>query len=118
MRIDEINKAKQARRRGFARRFIMALIWLAITILVAIYAVDWLLDSGRITYNQIIVNFGLSASVSTSIIRIGIIVLVVFVLQFLTLTAVALASPSGRERSGKPTARSKDLDVDERKFYR
>jgi hypothetical protein len=92
MRIDEINKAKQARRRGFARRFIMALIWLAITILVAIYAVDWLLDSGRITYNQIIVNFGL--------------------------TAVALASPSGRERSGKPTARSKDLDVDERKFYR
>jgi len=118
MRLDEINKAKQAQRRGFARRFILSLIWLAITVVVAIFFVDWILENGVITYNQVVVNLSLPASVSTSMIRIGIIVLVVFILQFLTLTVVALATPSGRERTGKPTVKSKDLDIDERKFYK
>lgn len=117
MRLDKIREREIEKRRGFTKRFLLALIWLSLTVFAATLLVNWLFDSGRLTYNQIVVYLRLPPSVSFETVKIGIIVLTVVVVQFITLVIVALATPAGRERPGKPTTKPKALDVDDRSFY-
>lgn len=116
MRLDMKKDAELAKRKGTARKTILAVLWLALCVAVAYFITEWLFESGTITtgffYNQLYI----PSTVDELFIRIGFIVVLVIIMQFFVLLGYAFSSPQGRTRPGNATAYSKNPDPNEGKY--
>jgi hypothetical protein len=119
MRLDMQREAEQMKRKGFARRTILAVIWLAICTVVAYFLVEWLLEIELISINFFYRRLQVPSTVDEIFIRIGLIILIVLIMQFFVLVGYAFFSPVGRRRPGDASPRSPDPDpFDDRYDFR
>lgn len=110
MRLDRRNERELARRKGFARRTILQLIWLFISAVLVYFLIQYLLDNNYLSYPMLYSRFLIPPGVPQWAVMAGLILLGVIVLQFFFFLAYAFASAEGRQQTGKPTPYSRNPD--------
>ena len=116
MRLDAKRERELSRRSGFARRTILAVVWLAISFGLAYLVVTMLIDNELLTYNFVYNRLFVPREIPTTAILIGLMVVVVIIMNFFVLVGYALVSPVGRRRPGTPSMYSQDPDPDDQKY--
>lgn len=110
MRLDRKRQAEQARRKGMTVRTIIQLLWLAISAILAYFAINWLFDSGQLSYQFFYEDLFIPRSVPEPLILAALIFIAVVFMQFFLVLGYAIASPQGRERTGNPSPYSSTYD--------
>ncbi len=116
MRLDAKRERELDRRKGFALRTILSVIWLAISFGLAYLVVKMIIDNDLLTYNFFYNRLLIPREVPTTAIYIGLMVVVVIIINFFVLIGFALVSPMGRRRPGTPSMYSQDPDPDDQKY--
>lgn len=116
MRLDAKRERELARRKGFAFRTIVAVVWLAICFGLAYLLMNYLFDNDILSYNFFYSRLFFPAEISETMILIGSMIVVVVIINFFVLVGYALASPTGRRRPGTPSMYSQDPDPDDQKY--
>lgn len=110
MRLDRKKQRELARSKGLTGRTIVQFSWLAISAVLAYLAIDWLFDSGQLTYRFFYQSLFIPRSVPEPIILAVLVLIVVVIMQFFLVLGYAIASPQGRERTGNPSPYSTNYD--------
>lgn len=110
MRLDRKRQAEQASRKGLTIRTIVQFTWLAISAVLAYVAINWLFDSGQLTYRLFYESLFIPRSVPEPVILAALVLVAVFIMQFFLVLGYAIASPQGRERTGDPSPYSATYD--------
>jgi TRAP-type C4-dicarboxylate transport system permease small subunit len=110
MRLDRKRDAELARRKGLTTRTIIQFLWLGISAFLAYLAIDWLFDSGQLSYEFFYSTLFIPRSVPEIAILAALVLVVVAIMQFFLVLGYAIASPQGRERSGNPSPYSTTYD--------
>ena len=116
MRLDMKNDAELARRKGTARKTILAVLWLGFCFVLAYFVTGWLLDTDTINMSFFYNQLRIPRTVDEVFIRIGMIVVFVFIMQFFVLIGFAFSSPQGRLRPGNASVYSRNPDPNESKY--
>lgn len=116
MRLDAKRDRELAKRRGFALRTVLAVIWLGICFVGAYYLVEYLFASELLTFGFFRGQLRIPFEISDTAIVIGLMVVIVVAINFIVLVIYGLFSPAGRRRPGTPSMYSADPDLDDHKF--
>ncbi len=110
MRLDKKRDAELAKRKGLTTRTLVQGTWLAMSAVIAYFALSWLFSSGQLSYDFFYLSLGVPRAIPETVI-LGVLVLVVMVvMQFFLVLGYAFGSPQGRERPGTPSAYSRNYD--------
>ncbi len=116
MRLDSQRERMLEKRKGFAWRTIVAVIWFGLCIAASIFFVEWLFDTGTLTYNFFHAKLSIPWEWDDWIIDAGLIVVVLVAMNLLLLLGYSMFSSTGRRRPGKASLYSQDPDPDDRRF--
>ena len=116
MRIDAQKDRELQKRKGFALRTILAVIWLAITIGIAYFLLDWLFENDYLSLGFYYGQLRIPPSIPEWAIMVGSMVVIIVIINFFVLLGYAFFSPTGRRRPGTAYMYSPDPDPDDRKF--
>jgi hypothetical protein len=116
MRLDAKKDRELEKRKGFASRTILAVIWLAICIGSAYFLLDWLFENNYLNTGFFYGQLRIPPDIPDWVIFVGSIAVIVVIVNFLVLIGYAFFSPSGRRRPGTSYMYSADPDPDDRKF--
>lgn len=116
MRLDAKRDRELARRKGLAKRTIVAAVWLAICFGLAFLIMNYLFDNDLLSYNFFYSRLFIPREVSETAILIGSMIVIVIVINFFVLLGFGLASPAGRRRPGTPSMYSSEPDPDDQKY--
>ncbi|UCG24764.1 MAG: hypothetical protein JSW55_01845 [Chloroflexota bacterium] len=116
MRLDAKRDRELARRRGLAKRTILAVIWLAICFALAFLIMSYLFDNDLLSYNFFYSRLFIPSEVSETALLIASMVVIVIIINFFVLLGYGLASPAGRRRPGTPSMHSGEPDPDDQNF--
>lgn len=116
-RLDIKREDELQRRKGTTVRAIISTIWLGLTFAGAYFLLQYLFDTGALTYNMIYTRFFIPRTVPEEVILGVLILIVVVVMQFALVAGFAFASPVGRTRPGTPSLMSRNPDpLDENRY--
>lgn len=116
MRLDAKKERELAKRKGFALRTILAVIWLAISISIAYFLIDWLFENNYLNKGFFYGQLRIPPVIPEWAIIVGCMVVVIVIINFFVLIGFALFSPAGRRRPGTSYLYSPDPDPDDRKY--
>lgn len=110
MRLDKKRDAELATRKGLTTRTLVQGTWLAMSALIAYFALSWLFSSGQFTYEYFYVSLGIPRSIPEPVILGALVLVFMVVMQFFLVLGYAFGSPQGRERPGTPSPYSRNYD--------
>lgn len=110
MRIEKQREQELARRKGFATRTIIQIIWLFITGAAAYFILQYFLDEGVLTYSAFYNQLGIPGWVPQWAILASLVLLTMVVMQIFLIFGYTIASPRGRAKTGKATLYSRNPD--------
>lgn len=116
MRIEKKKEQELARRKGLTKRTIIQVLWLLISGVIAYFIVQALFGAEYITMDFFYGDLAIPQEVPEFVIQGALVLLIVFVMQFFLIFGYVAASPQGRERSGKPSAYSRNPDPLENEY--
>jgi hypothetical protein len=116
-RLDVKRDDEIRRRQGSTVRTIISTIWLGLSFVGAYFLMQYLFESGRLSYNMIYNRFFIPRTVPEWAILGGLMLIVVIISQFALVAGFAFASPIGRTRPGTPSLISRNPDpLDDQRF--
>ena len=110
MHLEKKREQEIAARRGSSTRTVIQLAWLALSIAIAYFVIEYLVAEEIISYGRLRSQLQLPR-LSDGVLRAGMIAILVFISQFLLFIGFFLADPLGRQKSGKPSLYSRQKDV-------
>jgi hypothetical protein len=116
MRLDAQHDRELAKRKGLAKRTIIAFIWLAFCTLFAYYLADLLFENEYLDYRWFHSVLFVPWDWDNWIIFAGVVAFIVFVMNFILLIGYAFFSAAGRRRPGTASLYSSDPDPDDKRF--
>ena len=116
MRLDMQHERMLEKRKGFAWRTIVAVIWFTLCILAAYFFVDWLFDSETLTYNFFHSRLSIPWEWDDWIINAALILVAVVIMNIFLLLGYSMFSTTGRRRPGRPSLYSQDPDPDDNRY--
>ena len=116
MRLDAKREREIGKRRGFASRTIVAVLWLSLCFAFSYFLMKTLFENGTITENLIRAQLRLPPWVPEWAIWVGAMIIIVLIINFFLLIGYAIVSPSGRRRPGKASLYSSDPDPDDHRY--
>ena len=116
MRIEMKHDRELAKRKGNARRTVLAVLWIAFCFAVAYFITEWLFEQEIVDINFFYSRLMVPRSVDEFIVQIGFMAAIVIVMQLLILLGFAFGSPVGRMRPGRASGYSRDPDPDDRRY--
>lgn len=116
MRLDAQRDRELAKRKGFALRTIIAVIWLSLCIASAYYLIQWLFENNYLNKGFFYGQLRVPPEVPEEVIMAVSIAAVIIIINFFVLLGYAFFSPTGRRRPGTSYHYSPDPDPDDRKF--
>ncbi len=116
MRLDAQRDRELEKRKGFALRTILAVIWLAICIAIAYFLIDWLFENNYLNLGFFYGQLRIPPIIPEWAIIAGSMLIVIVIINFFVALGYAFFSPTGRRRSGTASLYSSDPDPDDQKY--
>jgi len=116
MRIEMKRDRELAKRKGNARRTLVAILWIALCFGAAYLITEWLFDQEIVNMNFFYSKFMIPRSVDEFFVRLGFMAVIVIVMQFFILIGFAFSSPIGRMRPGRASAYSREPDPNDHRY--
>ncbi len=116
MRIEMKRDRELAKRKGNARRTILAIAWIALCFTAAYFITEWVFNQEILDINFFYSRFLIPRTVDEFIVQLGIMTAIVIGMQFFILIGFAFSSPIGRMRPGRASAYSRDPDPDDHRY--
>ena len=116
MRIEMKHDHELAKRKGNARRTVVAIGWIALCFVIAYFITEWLFNQEILNINFFYSRLLIPRTVDELFVRLGFMAVIVIVMQFFILIGFALSSPVGRMRPGRASAYSRDPDPDDHRY--
>ena len=116
MRLDAQRDRKMAKRKGLAKRTIIALIWLGLCILFAYFLTNSLFENEYLNYRWFHSVLFVPWDWDDWVIFAGVVAFIVFVMNFILLIGYAFFSAVGRRRPGSASLYSSDPDPEDKRY--
>jgi len=116
MRLDAKRERELARRKGFAVRTILSILWLVLCFIGAYYLITYLFENEIVRFSFFRGPLRIPYEVSDTVIIIGFMIVIVVAINFVVLVLYGLFSSAGRRRPGTPSLYSADPDPDDHKY--
>ena len=113
MRLDMQRDQVLAKRKGLARKTIVAFIWIGLCFVAAYFVLEWLVTNEVISYRFFYSRLFVPQTVDQELLQLGLMVMIVVIINFFVLIGYGLISPAGRRRPGTPSPYSQDPDPDD-----
>ena len=116
MRLDAQKERELEKRKGFAGRTILAVIWLVICIGIGYFLINWLFEENYLNMGFFYGQLRIPPAIPEWVIIVASIVVIIVIINFFVLLGFAFFSPSGRRRPGTSYMYSSDPDPDDKKY--
>ena len=116
MRLDAQRDRELERRKGLARRTILALLWFGLCVVGAYFLINWLFVQEYLEYGWFYSRLFIPWDWPNWIIFAGLVFVVVIVVNVILLISYSFFSAAGRRRPGTASLYSSDPDPDDQRF--
>ena len=116
MRLDAQRERELERRKGFAGRTIVAILWFSLCVVGAYFLVHWLFEIDRFNIRWFHTRLYIPWDWDDWIIYAGLMIVIVVIINFLLLVGYSFFSAVGRRRPGSASLYSSDPDPDDQRF--